>query len=271
MEHEGAIHRDKCNRRATPGPLGSFAMKRRGMNSVLMLFATSAILLLGSSRSEGGPEDLKPGDANYPAENAHPVRIAQFTAVLPSWLHVHFNLVYMPALSGNWKPGEAPCSHLSRDGVAAVYSVSVPLVLSVYQDQAAQGQSYRGTFAVDRFKPGRCQWELVEVRYSIDANGGEDFRLIRYDPTTNGNASDSVELWCTRVPADYRVSHPPSRLRAVACHSEYLDKKLLLKRAAVAGSGSWGWTIEGAVSGLSITAFFRDPDVPVPPPNLEVP
>ena len=239
---------------------------------MLLLLAASAVVQPASSRNEGGLEDVKPGDADYPVENTQSARIAQFTAVLPAWMHVHFNLVYMPAVNPSRKADEAPCTYLSRDGVAASYAVSVPLMLSVDQDRGIHGKSYRGSIRIDHFKPGRCHWELAEMRYSIDENGGEDFVLFRYDPATERDTSDSIEFWCTRVPADYHLSPPPSKLRAVACQNEYLDKKRLLKRAAVARYGEWGWTIDEVVRASSITAFFRDADVPtVPilsPPNI---
>jgi hypothetical protein len=244
-------------------------MKRGGINPVLWLLAAAAIVLPASGRSEGGLKDVNPGDADYPVENAQSTRIARFTAVLPSWMHVHFNLVYMPAVNPSRKADEAPCTYMSRDGVAASYSVSAPLMLSVDQDRGIQGKSYRGSIPVDRFKPGRCHWELAEMRYSIDENGGEDYVLFRFDPATERDISDSIDLWCTRVPADYRSSTPPSKLRAVACQNEYLDKQRLLKRAAVARYGEGGWTIDEVVRGSSITVFFRDADVPSPsPPNI---
>ena len=262
-------YRNRRSQHATPGPLGALAMKRGVMSWVLLLLAASAIVLPASSRSEGGLKDVEPGDADYPLESANPTKIVQFTSVMPSWLHVHFNVIYMPAVNPSRKADEPPCRYTSRDGVAASYSVSVPLMLSFDQDRGIQGKSYRGSISVDRFKPGRCHWELVEVRYSIDENDSEDFVLFHYDLTSESHSNDSIDLWCTRVPTDYLMPQPPSRLHAVACQNKYLEKRLLLKRAAVVGSGNWGWNIDALVRGSSITAFFRDPEVPIPsPPNI---
>jgi hypothetical protein len=108
---------------------------------------------------------------------------------------------------------------MTQDGVAAVYSVSFPLPMSAAQDPGAQGKSYRGEFFVDRFKPGRCRWELVEGRYAVEDNAGEEFRLFRYDPIADRRTSDSVDFLCTRVPAGYVSPDPRSKLREVACQS----------------------------------------------------
>ncbi len=251
-------------------------MKRIAMAVSLVVCACGASALGVTINLVGQPDRLKPGDSDYPVESEKPTKTVVFTAVVPPWLRVHFKVVYMPALSAGRKPGEAPCTGMTQDGVAAVYSVSLPLPMSSAQNPGAQGKSYRGTITVDRFKPGRCHWEFVEVRYVVEDNAGEEFRLFRYDSIADRRTSDSVDFLCTRVPAGYVSPDPHSKLREVACQSaqpEQLDRHLLLKRAAVAGSGEWGWNTQGTVSASSITAFFHDAEVPIPhqPVNILIP
>ncbi len=213
--------------------------------------------------------NVKPGDLDYPVKNTNPVKFVQFTAVVPSWLKVHFHLVYMPAIANSLNSGQAVCTYITKDGIAAKYSVSVPLSMSPDRDQGPQGQSFHGTIAVDRFNPGRCHWEFVELGYTIDGNAGEDFLLFRY-VAVELPFTDSVTLWCTPVPKDY-ISLSSGKLRAVACQSEGLDKVRLLKRAAVVGSGLAVWNMEGKVGGTSIKALFIDVAVPGPPIHYIVP
>jgi hypothetical protein len=122
--------------------------------------------------------------------------------------------------------------------VCACGASAVGMTLNPFGQPDRQGKSYRGEFFVDRFKPGRCRWELVEVRYAVEDNAGEGFRLFRYDSIADRRTSDTVDFLCTRVPAGYVSPDPRSKLREVACQSarpEQLDRHRLLKRAAVAG------------------------------------
>ena len=138
--------------------------------------------------------DPKPGDKNYPVENPHPTHYIEFTASIPPTLSVNFQVTYLanPAAGG---PPDTEGTCVTKVGLSetAPFGVYLPLQLK------REGDTYRGSIAVDRFLPGYCEWGVFALRYRETHDEGDEFEPIAIFSTTKSVASvGQLHLWCVR-------------------------------------------------------------------------
>jgi hypothetical protein len=94
---------------------------------------------------------------------------------------------------------------------------SEPLQLRFEKHDPHLGEYYRGIVAIDRYFPGRCQWELIGGMYSLDDDPKHDVTLFHYATFSDYGQEEAEALHRMRVPASYRSTHPDSALPPVAC------------------------------------------------------
>jgi hypothetical protein len=143
------------------------------------------------------------GDIDYPLENLSPAKTFQFEAVLPPKLPVHFKLVYVASIDADPKPSAVPLCHYVTDTVRVLpLTVSAPLQLRFEKHDPHTGEYYRGIVAIDRYFPGRCQWELIAGMCSVDDDPKHDVPLFHYAAFSDYGQGDGEVLHCMRVGRD---------------------------------------------------------------------
>jgi hypothetical protein len=255
----------------------SNAMKHGGSRLSLIVVVVLVTVLTGCERGRHS-RDIKVGDMDYPLENPHPAMTFQFEAVLPPKLPIHFKLVYMASINAKPKLGAVPpCHYVTDVERMSPFTVSVPLQLRFEKHDPHVGEYYRGIVAIDRYSPGRCQWELIAGMYSVDDDPKHDVPLFHYAPFSEYGQGDGEVLHCMRVPASYRSTHPDSALPPVACATADRGDRLLATAESMAARRP---NLDAADLGhdvvvvgrktLSIKFTFWDRDNPLPRVPLPV-
>ena len=253
-------------------------MKHGGFRLFIIAVVVLATVLTGCARGRHS-QDIKAGDTDYPLENPSPAKTFQFEAFLPPKLPVHFKLVYMATINAEPKPSAVPlCHYVTDTGRMSPFTVSVPLQLRFEKHDPQSGEYYRGMVAIDRYFPGRCQWELIAGMYSLDDDPKHDVPLFHYATFSDYGQNSAEVLHCMRVPASYRSTHPDSALPPVACAIADLGDHILATAESMAAqrpnldAADLGY--DAVVVGRktpSINFVFWDRDNPLPRVPVEVP
>lgn len=140
-----------------------------------------------------GSTEVHPGDPDYPADNPHASALVEFTATVPSTLHPVFSTAYLASARA--------CQRTIGGGVQTPLGFDAPLHLTQSQN------TYRGTFAIDRFQPGNCEWRFVGMGYETRDPAAYGGPLLRYDERPGRPASVRLDIWCARAPR-ISPSHP---------------------------------------------------------------
>jgi hypothetical protein len=155
-------------------------MKHRSfqLRGMLLLAAT----LLTSCGLGGRPTNIQPGEADYPVENPHPDQVVNFTAIIPTSLHVVFIVGYTADAGGE-----------GLDGPSRMFSVTPPLELT------REGDVYRGKIAFDRYLPGNCHWGFSGVWYKLEDPYASKQELVFQDGNAHP-ADNRIDAWCVDGP-----------------------------------------------------------------------
>jgi hypothetical protein len=174
-----------------------------------LIIVLTASLIGGCGHSAYQTSEIKPGEPDYPAKNPTPTHLIQFTAKIPATLSVEFAAGYRAsANAGSGISSGIACQREVGLGVSSPLSLSVPI------DLTRSGDSYRGTFAIDWFQPGRCDWGFQGLGYALQnawPQGGA-IAFIGGRSAGQGEGISAVEMrvdvWCVKDPKAPDPVHP---------------------------------------------------------------
>jgi len=174
---------------------------------VIMLAALALVAFInpiGTTRgivSRDNPDGVDP-----PVLNPHPQQIVSIHVLVPSSLKLSlFENHIAPTGRGfgsAFGPGLCRREHdPNKPGVSAGHSMPVAIALT------GSNGDYTGTFVVDRFIPGRCEWGLV----GIGSNFKEDTPVLYSPggaiPISPHGPEQIADIWC----GDNPIPTEPSR------------------------------------------------------------
>ncbi len=161
--------------------------------------------------------NIKPGEADYPADNTQARQFVDATFLVPASIHLQFGAVYTATLGRGDSPTPRPCHFATKTGTETEYSVtlreySVVIPISpVFQNDESDEHSwsrgvkrYRAAIAVDKFAPRRCKWMLARLVYR--ERGSADFRLLSPFAGVRAGWEGFLRIWCKTQPATRETS-----------------------------------------------------------------
>jgi|HubBroStandDraft_1064217.scaffolds.fasta_scaffold43234_2 hypothetical protein len=161
------------------------------------LWFIAALILLCVSGCPKAPhsENVKPGDADYPAENPHPVDVIKLTVIIPASIKARLMQGYTTHRGGGSVDSGPPCAYIQTNSQARTqYGIAPALELT---QMAAD--SYSGEVVLDRFLPGLCEWGFAGAWYRIGGDRDEA-ELLRVDRPERSTGNSRIDLWCLRRP-----------------------------------------------------------------------
>lgn len=147
-------------------------------------------------RPERKSAEVKPGDIDYPLENARATHAVQFTAIVPPTLSLRFWYGYHASLDQeDTESGNTACQRQTEDEIPTPVYVDLPLQL------VQTGDTYRGTLVVDRFAPGSCHWTFSGISVLSDEPRSHGTQLAAVYADDADTAPDyHLDEWCIRAP-----------------------------------------------------------------------
>lgn len=115
-----------------------------------------------------GLENVKSGDADYPAKNAHPTRTLLVRGVLPPTLQIQFLLHYTAdeIFDVAGKPS-GYCGYQDNEEASEPFFIVEPLEI------VRTGSEFHGSMTVDKYLPGRCNWHFDSIGYKVLNSTGD--------------------------------------------------------------------------------------------------
>ena len=184
-------------------PLNTNSAKKR--NSILLLIIgliSIFAVLFGLSQFGLGNTELieakllQPSDENYPKVNQNPKQVVKFTAIMPEGWPTEFTLEYSVTTH---QVGQTPL-FLSSKGCP--WTQRKPFWIKMPLQLKRQGENYEGTFAIDYFEPGICDWQLSGIHSSILTYW---LGLPIYSSHTSAHPDPKIDLenkiihkWCSK-------------------------------------------------------------------------
>jgi hypothetical protein len=136
------------------------------------------------------PSVLKPGDADYPEELGRPTQTIPLIVSGPDGADMRFQTTYVSDAK--------LCGHQVGFGGYMAYTLQFPVILT------KSGDSYRGSIALDRFKPGKCGWRFSSVGYAM----GDGVQNALALPANHDDPGvPKREFWCYRVTYENKPLH----------------------------------------------------------------
>ena len=198
------------------------------------LAVLAAVVVLGLGIRDYRPyKNVRLGDADYPVENPKPRHFVRFHVLIPQSLTVHFLAVYRPSLRKGVFASSWACAFKTASGLDDDIFVSVPLTAEFEKD--ADGllnykdvpKIYVVRVATDRWIPGRCEWRLADVAYTVDRHWPDENRLFRYDAHRDDwTVVWESGVWCgsTSAPLRERIE-PRLQLHDRICAGPFRSKE----------------------------------------------
>jgi hypothetical protein len=179
---------------------------RRAANFSLMAVATCLTLigLMACARTASTADN--PDGVDPPEVNPHPKQIVTIRVLVPSSLKVALSEEYIAPSGRGFGSAFGPglCSKQkdpNKPGIAAGHSMPVPIALT------GRDGDYIGTFTVDRFLPGRCEWGFMGLRSNLKEDTPVLYGPGDPIPTSPHGPEQVADIWC----ADNPIPTEPSR------------------------------------------------------------
>jgi hypothetical protein len=173
--------------------------------TLALVVALGAIYQLTHAPSNPNDPDLSPlkvGSANYPVETPNPTHVIPFVVSRAELSNYHFDARY--------QTDAKLCSDHVALGVYLPHYLAIPIALS-----RDEGELSRGSFAIDKFQPGKCGWEFTGITYSSPGEPGVSLGPLAKRPDASPPAVPHVDMWCYKVTTD-QTKLPEPRCEVLA-------------------------------------------------------
>jgi hypothetical protein len=199
------------------------------------LCAITALIILsisGCTRAKHS-ENVKPGDADYPVANPHPVDIINLTVIIPASIKVQLFQGYTARSAGGSVEDGPHCAYIQTMSQARIpYWITPALELNQIAADTFSGQAI-----LDRYMPGWCSWGFAGAWYR---EGNRDkSELLRVDRPQASTGTSRIDLWCLRHPKrDPRIPDACMDIRAIQLQfPEEISAATLAQIVASGGGG----------------------------------
>jgi hypothetical protein len=157
----------------------------------------------GSNKITNEPAVLKPGDPNYPDAVASPAHVIQLNVSRMDLSNYRFEAGYASDVKR--------CGQEIGLGGYFAYGLNIPIEMVRGQDD-----KYHGSFAVDKFQPGKCGWRFAGVSYSWPDGGGNAIGVLKERPSDPvPDTAPHIDMWCYRV-TEGRFTSPDQKCEILA-------------------------------------------------------
>jgi hypothetical protein len=157
----------------------------------------------GSNKITNEPAVLKPGDPNYPDAVASPAHVIQLNVSRMDLSNYRFEAGYASDVKR--------CGQEIGLGGYFAYGLNIPIEMVRGQDD-----KYHGSFAVDKFQPGKCGWRFAGVSYSWPDGGGNAIGVLKERPSDPvPDTAPHIDMWCYRV-TEGRFTSPDPKCEILA-------------------------------------------------------
>ncbi len=130
--------------------------------------------------------ELKPGDADYPVKAENPTHVISLIAPRLDLSNYRF-------IAGYGSDVKLCGRQVGLGGYFADY-VNIPIKMARDPDG-----TYRGSFAIDEFQPGKCGWKFGGVSYEWPNGGGNAVGVFRQRSDESAVTAPHIDMWCYRV------------------------------------------------------------------------
>ena len=205
----------------------------RDARRYLCVIAALVILSAGGCTRAKHAENVKPGDADYPVANPHPVEIIELTVIIPASLKVQLSQGYIAQSVGGSVDSGPHCAYIQTMSQARFqYSVAPELQLN-----RIGADSFSGQIILDRYLPGWCSWGFTAAWYRIGDRREDE--LLRVDHPERSTGNSRIDLWCLRHPKrDPRIPDACMDIRAIQLQfPEEISAATLAQIVASGGGG----------------------------------
>jgi hypothetical protein len=193
----------------------------------------------------GGPApkspQLTPGDPDYPVENPKSNDVIALTVIVPSTVSVSVNAAYRATLASG-----TSCDRVVGFGATGRINLTLPISL------IREGDTYRGSVAIDRFMPGNCGWQFSGVGFEASKEPFDGGAIALFGEASRQTDPDGqqpqrrYDLWCTRQP---RLADDP--------HNERCTRLTEFRGISPAFSASVSSEESGPNSYININQYTR--------------
>jgi hypothetical protein len=182
----------------------------RDIRRCLWLIAALIMLCVSGCPKAPHSENVKPGDADYPAENPHPVDVIKLTVIIPASIKAQLMQGYAAHHGGGSVDSGPPCAYIQTNSQARIqYGIAPALELT-----RMAADSFSGQVVLDRFLPGWCKWGFAGAWFRIGDR--EEAELLRVDAPERSTGKSRIDLWCLRHPKrDPRIPDACAGIRDV--------------------------------------------------------
>ena len=219
--------------RKTPiGPYGArgWCVSRLKLSVILSLLSFS---LTGCGRAPHS-ENVKPGDADYPVDNPHPVDVIKLTVIIPAAIKVQLYQGYTTRGGGGSVESGPPCAYIQTGSQARIqYGIAPELELN-----RMEPDSFSGQVVLDRYLPGQCAWSFAGAWYSDDGASDQAELLVEREQVSH-LANARLDLWCIRKPKrDPRIVQACLDIHALGQHFPEHVSAMPFKAIVRSGGGN---------------------------------
>ncbi len=170
---------------------GFGSMQSIGRGMLVAGIAIGAFLLVSQGLQRTMPTtwdtaELKPEDADYPAEITNPTDVIALVAPNMELSNYQFNAGY----SSDMKR----CGR--QVGLGGIFAEYLHIPIKMERDQDG---TYRGSFALDQFQPGKCGWKFQGVAYTRPDGVGNAVGVFTHRQDPSAAAVPDIDMWCYRV------------------------------------------------------------------------
>jgi hypothetical protein len=157
----------------------------------------------GSNKITNEPALLKPRDPNYPDPVASPAHVIQLNVSRMELSNYRFVAGYASDVKR--------CGQEIGLGGYFPYGLNIPIEMVRGQDD-----KYHGSFAIDKFQPGKCGWKFTGVSYSWPDGGGNAIGVLKERPSEPvASTAPHIDMWCYRV-TEGRFKSPDPKCEILA-------------------------------------------------------
>jgi hypothetical protein len=158
------------------------------MNKLVASIAISGFCLVSQgfhrAVSNENSAELKPGDADSPVETANPVYVISLIAPKMDLSNYRFIAEYGSDVK--------LCGR--QVGLGGYFADNVQRPIKMVREA---DDTYRGSFAIDEFQPGKCGWKFGGVAYVRPDGSGNAVGVFRQ--RSDSATAPHIDMWCYRV------------------------------------------------------------------------
>lgn len=165
--------------------------------------ANTAVLAVvvgcGSHSKEDSGGLIGQDHPDYPAKKSNAQDVTALTVVIPPTISVRLVNTYIAGMLGGSFASGTACTRVIWGGEPNRKHVVEPVELRGDDDV------YRGSIVLDKYLPGRCQWEYLSLRFEVPGDPYAGGQIVQFNERARSDSPNSqqtrrFDLWCAHQP-----------------------------------------------------------------------